>query len=60
MRGIIGGIAMMNLMTEYTDIKDVKHNVQHLTVPTDDKNNREQIVEELLNALTKPGKRISA
>lgn len=51
---------MMNLMTEYTDIKDVKHNVQHLTVPTDDKNNREQIVEELLNALTKPGKRISA
>lgn len=60
MRGIIGGIAMMNLTTEYTDIKDVKHNVQHLTVPTDDKNNREQIVEELLNALTKPGKRISA
>lgn len=60
MRGTIGGIAMMNLMTEYTDIKDVKHNVQHLTVPTDDKNNREQIVEELLNALTKPGKRISA
>lgn len=50
----------MHLTTEYTDIKDVKHNVEHLTVPADDKNNREQIVEELLNALTKPGKRISA
>ena len=51
---------MVNLKTEYTDIKDVKHNVVHLTVPADDKNSKEQIVEELLNALTRPGKRIPA
>lgn len=49
---------MVNLKTEYTDLKNVKHNVEHFTVAADDKNNRKQIVEELLNALTKSGKYI--
>ena len=51
---------MVNLKTEYTDIKEVKHNVEHLTVPADDKNSRERIIEELLNILTRTGKRIPA
>lgn len=49
---------MVNLKTEYTDTKDVKHSVEHLTVLADDKNSRERIVEDLLNALTRQGKRI--
>lgn len=52
----LGGITMINLKTEYTDIKDVKHHVEHFTVPADDKNSRERIVEDLLNALTRQGK----
>lgn len=48
----------MHLTTEYTDIKDVKHNVEHLTIPAEEKNSRERIVEELFNALTRPGKHI--
>lgn len=51
---------MDNLRTEYTDVRDVKHNVEHFTVPADDKNSKEQIVEELLNALTRTGKHTPA
>lgn len=51
---------MDNLRTEYTDVRDVKHSVEHFTVSTDDKNSRERIVEELLNALTRTGKRTPA
>lgn len=47
---------MVNLRTEYTDIKDVKHNVEHRTLPDADKNSRERIVEELINVLTGQGK----
>lgn len=46
---------MDNLRAEYIDIRDVKHNVEHFTLSADDKNSRERIVEELLNALTRPG-----
>ena len=51
---------MSKLRTEYTDIKDIKHKVQHSTVDSDVQKNREQIVEELLNALSRKNKRISA
>lgn len=51
---------MTNLKAEYTDVKDVKHKVEHLIVSNEDKNDRERVVEELLHALTKSGKRISA
>lgn len=55
-----GGYGMSKLRTEYTDIKDIKHKVQHSTVDSDVQKSREQIVEELLNALSKKNKRISA
>lgn len=51
---------MVNLKTEYTDVKDVKHNVEHCTVPADDKNSKERIMEELLIALTRKGRRTPA
>lgn len=52
---------MADLTKEYTDVKDIKHKVEHFTVPTDDRNNTEQIMEELLHVLTRrPGKRIIA
>lgn len=52
---------MTDLTKEYTDVKDIKHKVEHFTVPADDRNSTEQIMEELLQALTrKPGKRIMA
>ena len=47
-------------ITEYTDVKDIKHKVEHLTAPDIDGHNEERIVEELLNALTRPNKRIPA
>lgn len=46
------------MKSEYTDMKAVKHSVEHLTLPADDKDNRERILEELLHALTKTGKRL--
>ena len=51
---------MRNLITEYTDIKDKKHKVEHLIVSDENKNDRERVVEELLLALTRPGKRKTA
>lgn len=49
---------MAHLTTEYTDIRDVKHIVEHFTVSVDDKSDREQVIDELLYVLTKPGKRV--
>jgi len=51
---------MVNLKEEYTDTRDRTHRVEHTVVPTDDKNSRERIVEELFQALAKTGKKISA
>lgn len=48
---------MAKLKTEYTDVKDVKHQVKHTTVSDEDRKNREQILEELFTALTKKDKR---
>lgn len=45
---------MTNLKTEYTDVKDIKHKVEHFIVSNNDGNSRERVVEELLHALTKP------
>lgn len=47
---------MTKLKTEYTDVKDVKHQVQHTTVAEEDRKNKEQILEELFAALTKKDK----
>ena len=51
---------MAKLKTEYTDIKSVKHHVEHLTVSEVDKKDRERLIEELFAALTKKDKRIPA
>ena len=51
---------MANLKQEYIDMKDVKHHVEHLTVPEQESTDREQIVQELYAALTKPGRKMSA
>ena len=50
---------MTNLKQEYIDIKGVKHRVEHLTIPGQEKTSREQIVQELFTVLTKPGKKIT-
>lgn len=51
---------MANLKQEYIDMKDVKHRVEHLTVSEQENTDREQIVQELFVALTKPGRKIPA
>lgn len=47
---------MTTLTKEYTDLKDVRHNVEHLLAPTNDKRHREQLLDELFHALMKPKK----
>lgn len=49
-----------NLKLEYIDIKEVHHKVEHLVAPSVDKESRERISEEVLQALTRPNKRIPA
>lgn len=56
----IGGIRMANLKKEYTDIRDMRHKVEHLMVSSEDKNNKEQIIQELFQVLTKTDRRILA
>ena len=55
----MGGNLMAKLQTEYTDIKGVKHPVEHTTVGGEDKKDREQLLEELYNVLTRKNKRMS-
>lgn len=43
---------MAQLQTEYTDVKDVKHQVEHVIVAENDKKTREQLMEELFTALS--------
>lgn len=51
---------MANLKKEYTDIRDMRHKVEHLMVSSEDKNNKEQIIQELFQVLTKTDRRILA
>ena len=51
---------MADLTKEYTDIKDIKHKVEHQLVLADDNNNTERILAELLNALTRSGRHVPA
>lgn len=50
---------MAKLKTEYTDVRDVKHKVEHTTVAEGDMKNREQILEELFAALTKKDRHLA-
>lgn len=56
MWGNLGGVFMAKLQEEYTDVKKVRHHVEHLTLQTEDKGQRERIVEELMHVLTKAGR----
>ena len=60
MRVRLGGVKMANLKNEYTDIKNIRHKVQHFTVKTNDFIGREYLMKELFFALTKKNKNISA
>ena len=51
---------MAELKTEYTDAKLVRHRVEHSVVSGEEKPDREQLVEELVAALTDKRRRISA
>ena len=51
---------MAVLRHEYTDVKHVKHHVEHLTLPAEDSASQERIIEELLCILTRPSKQIRA
>lgn len=49
---------MENLKREYVDLKNVKHRVEHFTLPQQENADREQLVQELFVALAKPGRKI--
>lgn len=46
---------MAKLPEEYTDVKKVRHRVEHLTLPIADNAYKERIVDELMHALTETG-----
>lgn len=47
---------MANLTKEYTDIKNAKHNTEHLILSSHKDIGKEKIVAELLHVLTEPRK----
>lgn len=49
---------MADLKKEYTDIRKIQHKVEHITVSSEDKYNKEQIIQELFHVLTKTDRRI--
>ncbi|MBO5473361.1 MAG: hypothetical protein J6A08_06210 [Lachnospiraceae bacterium] len=51
---------MAILTKEYTDIKKKTHRVEHVILADDNRNSKEQIVEELFRALTRPIRHIPA
>ena len=51
---------MLTLRTEYTDVKDVKHHVEHILAAGNERQSREQLIEELYTALTREYKKIPA
>lgn len=50
---------MAFLAKEYTDVKGMKHKVEHIILPTADENSKEQIMEELFCILTRKGRGIT-
>ena len=46
---------MTTLPKEYTDVRKIRHRVEHLTLPPENDDQKERIVEELVHALTKAG-----
>lgn len=48
---------MIKLASEYVDIKNNKHNVEHIIMPENDNISKERILEEIMSALTKKSKK---
>ena len=53
MRGSLGGIEMGKLLEEYTDVKSVRHRVEHITLPQEDQIHKEKMMEALTHVLAK-------
>ena len=50
---------MTKLKNEYTDVKNIRHTVKHLTLASEDAASREQILEEIRSIFTKQAKKRS-
>lgn len=44
---------MAKLLEEYTDIKSIRHRVEHITLPLEDQAHKEKMMEELTHVLAK-------
>ena len=44
---------MTKLLDEYTDVKAVRHRVEHITLPQEDQIHKERLMEELTHVLVK-------
>ena len=47
---------MADLSTEYVDVKNIRHTVEHLTLSTENYVCREDLVQDILNVLTRKRK----
>ena len=50
---------MTKLKNEYTDVKNIRHTVKHLTLASENPASREQILEEIRCILEKQAKKSS-
>ena len=50
-------IAMTKNLNEYIDIKNIRHTVNHLILPSDDQVYKEKILEEIRDVLIKKKKK---
>ena len=44
---------------EYTDIKNIRHTVNHIILPSDDRSYKEKLLEEIRDVLIKQKKKCS-
>ncbi len=44
---------MAKLISEYTDVRNIRHKVEHTVLSDNNKDSRERILEEIMLALTK-------
>ena len=51
---------MAELVSEYTDTKNIKHAVEHLMPPANEDTNRERIIDDILSALQRKRKVVRA
>ena len=51
---------MAELVSEYTDTKNIRHSVEHFTLPIEDNAGRERIIDDILSALQRKRKIVRA